>query len=433
MAGANAREKERARERLDYEASIDYEASKQGGEGASSDNLHADPGFFDANASCAGSHENQRSSVCGPQSGAEEWEEVRKRRSESLPTRFGFVLLNILQGLFLAVWTTFLFLITVLLIPLTGSRKASLATPRVLWAPALLKIGGVRLEVEQDVPLDFNKPHIFLMNHQSMVDILIGFVVIKSNLRFIAKKVLAYVPCLGWYMVLMGMIFVDRRNTDRAIASLRRAGERIRSGASVIAFPEGTRSKDSRMLPFKKGVFMVAIEAGVPVVPVVVEGAYRVLGRDGFRVRPGSVRVRIGRPIPTSNLEPQDRDAFIRRIRDTMIDMHLSIGGAGGDRTEAIARRGHVGGSAQAASRRPSIEEAGQQAPASQADRVVSKAPPEEQESRALGEAEREAEELEAGEDREGRWQWSVQWPKLSLFNQESLRSVFRSWYNREP
>ena len=258
-------------------------------------------------------------------------------------TRLGWALLNVLQAIFLCVWSAFWISAALVVLVVTMGRKLPLAMARTCWGPGLLRAAGAKLEVVGGEDVDFGKPHIFLMNHQSMIDIPVAFVALKCNLAFIAKRVLAFVPFLGWYMWAMGMVFVDRGNSAQAIASLKRAGERIRGGQSILAYPEGTRTRDGDVLPFKKGPFLVALEAGVPIVPVAIEGGHRVLARDGFRVRPGTIRVNVGKPIPTAGLTRDDRDALVKTVRDAIIDLHLAIGGKGGDRSTAIAEKGLEG------------------------------------------------------------------------------------------
>ena len=115
-------------------------------------------------------------------------------------------------------------------------------------------------------------------------------------LHFIVKEELRRVPFLGWYIAAMGMIFVDRVARGRAYESVRRAADLIREGRSVVSFPEGTRSRDDSVKPFKPGVFVAAIEAGVPVVPVAILGTGAVLPPGGFRGRAGSDSRDPGRP-----------------------------------------------------------------------------------------------------------------------------------------
>ena len=210
------------------------------------------------------------------------------------------------------------------------SPERALRMARTIWAPGLLGGAGARLRVEGGGAVDWASPALFVCNHQSMIDIPTAFMALPTGLRFIAKQELAMVPFLGWYMRATGMIFVARGEGARAQQSIRLAGERVRAGASVLAFPEGTRSVDGRIREFKKGAFVVAIEAQVPIVPVAIEGAQRVLPRGGFRVRPGDIRVHIGHPIPTLGLRYEDRDTLIARVRQALSEQHQAIGGLGG-------------------------------------------------------------------------------------------------------
>ncbi|WP_373048941.1 lysophospholipid acyltransferase family protein [Vulgatibacter sp.] len=257
--------------------------------------------------------------------------------------KLGWLIVNAGQAIFLGVWTAFWISAALLVLAVTFRRDLPLIMARTCWAPGILWGAGAKVQVEGGEGIDWSRPHIFLMNHQSAIDIPVAFLVLKTPLRFIAKRILARVPFLGWYMWATGMIFVEREKSTKAVASLQHAGERIRAGASILAYPEGTRSRNSRILPFKKGTFVVAIEAQVPVVPVAISGADQVLSSTGFRVRPGTIRVKIGDPIPTAGLKRYHREALLKQVHDEVIDMHLAIGGPGGDRHAAVAARGKLG------------------------------------------------------------------------------------------
>ena len=250
---------------------------------------------------------------------------------------------NIVQALFTAFWTAFWISLALVALVCTLNPDVPLAMARRFWGPGLLWGSRAKLKIEPLPDVDWTQPHIFVMNHQSMIDIVTAFVAIPVNIRFVAKQVLKYVPFLGWYMWATGMIFVDRGNRERALRSLEEAGARIRSGSNILAYPEGTRSRDGRIMPFKKGPFAVALKAGVPIIPVALEGAGRVLPSDGFGVRPGTIRVKFGAPIPTAGIPDAGRDGLIRQVRNALIDLHLSIGGPGGDREGAIAQPGREG------------------------------------------------------------------------------------------
>jgi 1-acyl-sn-glycerol-3-phosphate acyltransferase len=254
-----------------------------------------------------------------------------------------YFVLNFLQAIFLVVWSLFWMNLATLTALLTFSDRIPLAMARWGFSPAILKAATARMRVEPLPDIDWDKPHIYVMNHQSMLDIPAAFASIPANMRFVAKKILQYVPVLGWYMMATGMIFVDRANRAQAVGSLKRAAAKIRGGKSIIAYPEGTRSRDGRILPFKKGVFVLALEAGVPIVPVAIEGSGKVLPSDSFALRPGEVRLKVGRPIPTEGRSAEEREQLVREVRHALIALHQEIGGAGGDLDDAIAPAGFEG------------------------------------------------------------------------------------------
>ena len=255
--------------------------------------------------------------------------------------RLKLLLLNLAQAIFLGTWS--IVWISAALVVSVFSSEIPLVMARRFWAPGL--IWAARSPVEQlpGARLDPRGPYVFIMNHQSMYDIVVAFACIPVNLRFVAKKILKSIPFLGWYMWRTRMVFVDRRRRSQALTSLQQAGKQVREGASILAYPEGTRSIGGEILPFKKGPLVVAIAAGVPIVPVAIDGSHRMLPRGGFNLRPQSIRLKIGEPIPTKGLTQSDLDGLIRRVREAVIDLHLDIGGQGGDREDAIALPGEEG------------------------------------------------------------------------------------------
>jgi 1-acyl-sn-glycerol-3-phosphate acyltransferase len=194
----------------------------------------------------------------------------------------------------------------------SGDRVLDLAR---LWSRAVLGLGGVRVEVDVRAELDPEKPYVFMANHASAVDIWALFVAIPRRLRMIAKKQLGQIPIFGWAMRAGRFIFIDRQNAVAARKSIDEAGRRIRGGQSVLLFPEGTRSRDGSLGPFKKGGFHLAIDAGVPIVPVSLAGTRATMPRGSFILRPGPVRVIIGPPISTEGLTDGDRTALLERVR----------------------------------------------------------------------------------------------------------------------
>jgi 1-acyl-sn-glycerol-3-phosphate acyltransferase len=175
------------------------------------------------------------------------------------------------------------------------------------------------LRVEGAERVDWSRPLVLVANHASMIDIPALFRAVPVPLRFVLKREIARVPFVGWYARLMGMAFIDRGNARDAKRKLSDAAEQLRDAATFAAFPEGTRGKDGTIGPFKGGALQLAIEAGVPVLPVAIEGSGRVLPPTGFSVRPGEIVVRFGDPIETTGMTPQDRNALAQRARESVV------------------------------------------------------------------------------------------------------------------
>ena len=177
---------------------------------------------------------------------------------------------------------------------------------RRIWGPVLLRILGVQLTVNHNPQIDFNKPNVFFMNHQSTIDILVAFTVIPSDIYFVAKKELKWLPFVGWAMQVGGMIFVDRSSPTKAVESMSQAAEEVRSGKNIIVYPEGTRSRDGQLRAFKKGAFVTAMQAQVDCIPMAVQGAFDVMGPSVLNIVPGKVTLTFGDPISTTSTNYQD-------------------------------------------------------------------------------------------------------------------------------
>jgi 1-acyl-sn-glycerol-3-phosphate acyltransferase len=219
-----------------------------------------------------------------------------------------------LHLLFLIVVTTLGAVLAILSVPFDRSGDAVLVLAR-LWSRVLLWTAGVKLEVRMEAPLDPTEPYVFMANHLSTVDIWALFVAIPRKIRFIAKKQLGQIPLFGWAMAAGRFIFIDRQNPAAARRSINLACERIRSGSSVAIFPEGTRSRDGLLGPFKKGGFHLAVNSGVRVVPISIRGAREVMPPGRLLVRPGPVVVEIGAPISTAGMNLSQRDDLIAQVR----------------------------------------------------------------------------------------------------------------------
>ena len=190
-----------------------------------------------------------------------------------------------------------------------------------LWSRVILGVPGVKLEVKMRAPLEPGRPYVFMPNHASMVDIWAVFVAIPTSFRFIAKKQLAGIPLFGWAMAAGRFIFIDRQNAASARRTMDEASRRIRAGQSVVIFPEGTRTRDGRLMPFKKGGFHLAIDSGSAIFPVAIKGSREVMPRGAALIRAGTVTLEVDAPIPTTGLTTSDRDALIEKVRGRVAAM----------------------------------------------------------------------------------------------------------------
>ncbi len=171
----------------------------------------------------------------------------------------------------------------------------------VLWSRVLIGLSGVKVTVIGAGNVPKTGPVLFVANHRGAFDIPALQHAIPREFKWVAKKSLFSIPVLGWSMTLAGFIPIDRQNAQAAYSSMEAAVERIKNGASVLIFPEGTRnSTDDLLLPFKRGSFLLAVKSGVPVVPVAIEGTRDILRKGGFMINPAPVRVVIGMPIDSA-------------------------------------------------------------------------------------------------------------------------------------
>lgn len=182
------------------------------------------------------------------------------------------------------------------------------------WARRLLRAAGVevRLVGWERVP---DGPVVFASNHQSWFDILALAANLHRTVRFVSKIELARVPILGRAMRQAGHIFIDRANRQQALSAYEEVSRVIRDGMSAIVFPEGTRSRTGQLLPFKKGPFVLAIAAQVPIVPVYCAGTFTIMPKGSLFVRPHPVTVVFGSPIATEGLTYEAREEVLRRTR----------------------------------------------------------------------------------------------------------------------
>jgi len=202
-----------------------------------------------------------------------------------------------------------------------SSMAASYFSPRVgctfgsVWAWLLCRVNLTRVSVKGRENIRPGQSYVIMSNHQSHFDVLAVYGHLQTQFRWVIKQELRKVPVLGPACDRMGHVFIDRSNREKAIASLKEARSRLVDGVSVLFFPEGTRSRDGRMREFKKGGFMMALDLGLPILPISVSGTHKILPGKSLKLLPGHARISIHEPIDVSRYSLATRDELMADVR----------------------------------------------------------------------------------------------------------------------
>jgi 1-acyl-sn-glycerol-3-phosphate acyltransferase len=189
-----------------------------------------------------------------------------------------------------------------------------------IWSKILLWVGGIQYQVKGLEHLNRQRQYVFAGNHESAFDIPLAFAALPFQLVPVAKKELRKIPFFGWGMIMARHIFIDRQNHKKAMESLAKAKRSLqRNPRSLLLFPEGTRSVDGQVHQFKKGGLGLALDLGLPVVPMAVCGTAKVAGKGSWRLTPAPVELRVGLPIETKPLQGLDKKEFAERVRQEVI------------------------------------------------------------------------------------------------------------------
>jgi 1-acyl-sn-glycerol-3-phosphate acyltransferase len=185
-----------------------------------------------------------------------------------------------------------------------------------LWSWSILKACGISLRITGLRHIDPKQRYIFMVNHQSNIDIPVLIQGLRAfQLRWLAKKELLWVPLFGWAMWAAKHITVKRTDRSAALQSLKKAKQRIASGISLVFFPEGTRSPDGRLLPFKRGGFWLALQTQTPVVPITIDGSGALLPKGDWRIRRGEIHITVGEPLLTEDYRSRKLFALSNQVR----------------------------------------------------------------------------------------------------------------------
>ncbi len=233
----------------------------------------------------------------------------------------GWLLLNGVQ-LFITIFGSMFSILLALLVRLvTGSARLPLRMAAWLWSPMLVYGALARVLVDGGEEVNYDRPCVFVANHQSMIDVCAIFIALPIPIRFLLRSELGRLPFLGWYTRATGMVLLKRGSAKEARQVVDRTVALLRGGHSVCAFPEGKRSRNGSVGKFRGGAFSAAQAAGVPVVPIAIEGSGAVMPTGTFRIRPGIIRVRIGKPIPTHGLNSSQRQRLAEQARSSIVAM----------------------------------------------------------------------------------------------------------------
>ena len=188
-----------------------------------------------------------------------------------------------------------------------------------LWARAVRVCAGIKVDIKGLEHLDKSKSYIFMSNHQSHLDAVAWTPNLPFRIRFFAKKELTYVPIFGQAIYMSRHIIIDRKNIESAKKSIEKAKELIRKyKLSVLVFPEGTRSTTGKLGEFKKGGFVLALETGIPIVPIAVQGSFELLPPHSLKIKPGLIHLNVGEPISMSGFTMDTKEALIEKVRNAI-------------------------------------------------------------------------------------------------------------------
>ena len=197
-----------------------------------------------------------------------------------------------------------------------ASRFAYIITR--IWSSAVKRSAGVTSSLHGAEKVTPGMSYVITPNHTSNVDILALITELPTPYRWVLKRELLKIPFFGWGLATTGCVSINRANGKQAVRKLKESVDKLEGGWSLLIYPEGTRSKDGRLQPFKKGAFRMAIETGIPILPVTVNGAAKVMPKKTLNLRPGHLTVTIGDPIPVEGLTDKDIPELMQRTWDAV-------------------------------------------------------------------------------------------------------------------
>jgi len=228
-----------------------------------------------------------------------------------------------IRTLLIFLWTvlvTGFFAVIVILASLISKNSNTLHKIVRIWAKCILVASGVKVTVKGHLNIDPAGSYIYMSNHLSNFDIPVLLAYLPVQFRWLAKAELFKIPIFGYAMQRAGYISINRFDRKSAIQSLNKVAEIIRNGTSVIIFPEGTRSQNQNIQSFKKGGFVLAVDSGVPITPMIIHGTWTIMQKKQILVRPGNVVLEIKKPIKTLDYTRKTKNDLMEKVRNIILE-----------------------------------------------------------------------------------------------------------------
>ena len=184
-----------------------------------------------------------------------------------------------------------------------------------IWARGILFASRIKVTVNGLANIDPTQSYVYMSNHQSNFDIPVLLAYLPVQFRWLAKAELFKIPIFGRAMRGAGYVKIDRFNQESAFESINEAAAKMKNGVSIMIFPEGTRSRDGKIRSFKKGGFVMAVDAGVPIVPIVLKGTWAIMEKSSLKINHGEVSLNIESPIATTDYTRENKDDLIKSVR----------------------------------------------------------------------------------------------------------------------
>jgi 1-acyl-sn-glycerol-3-phosphate acyltransferase len=190
-----------------------------------------------------------------------------------------------------------------------------------IWAKSILFVSSVKVNVKGLENIEPSKSYIYMSNHRGNFDIPVLLGCLPIQFRWLAKAELFKIPIFGRAMSAAGYVKIDRSNRVSAFKSIEQVAAKMKNGVSVMIFPEGTRSEDGNVKPFKKGGFVMAVDTGAPIVPIILRGTRSIMTKGSWRINPGDVTLTIEKPIDTTGYTRETKEDLIKTVRRVICEV----------------------------------------------------------------------------------------------------------------